>query len=65
MSAVDGLIDTAPSDQFDVPLNVSEKGKLGAPGRVVPLPAAAWSGLATLAGGALVTGYRKARRQMA
>jgi len=32
---------------------------------VVPLPAAAWSGLATLAGGALVTGYRKARRQMA
>ncbi|CAN5589319.1 hypothetical protein BH10PLA1_BH10PLA1_18030 [soil metagenome] len=32
---------------------------------VVPLPAAAWSGLVTLAGGALVTGYRKARRQMA
>jgi len=32
---------------------------------VVPLPAAAWSGLVTLAGGALVAGYRKARRQMA
>ncbi len=31
----------------------------------VPLPAAAWSGLATLAGGVVVTGYRKARRQMA
>lgn len=32
---------------------------------IVPLPAAAWSGLATLAGAALVTGYRKARRTMA
>ncbi len=32
---------------------------------VVPLPAAAWSGLVTLAGGAIVAGYRKARRQMA
>ena len=32
---------------------------------VVPLPAAAWSGLATLAGGVAVAGYRKARRQMA
>ncbi len=31
---------------------------------VVPLPAAAWSGLATLAGGALAAGYRK-RRQLA
>ncbi len=31
----------------------------------VPLPAAAWSGLATLAGGAIITGYRKARRKMA
>lgn len=31
----------------------------------VPLPAAAWSGLATLAGGVVVTGYRKARRQTA
>jgi hypothetical protein len=32
---------------------------------IVPLPAAAWSGLVTLAGAALVTGYRKARRTMA
>ncbi len=32
---------------------------------VVPLPAAAWSGLMTLAGGAVAAGYRKARRQMA
>jgi len=31
----------------------------------VPLPAAAWSGLATLAGGVAVAGYKKARRQMA
>lgn len=31
----------------------------------VPLPAAAWSGLATLAGGAVVAGYRKARRNLA
>jgi len=31
---------------------------------IVPLPAAAWSGLVTLAGGALVAGYRK-RRAMA
>ena len=29
----------------------------------VPLPAGVWSGLATLAGGLAVTGYRKARRQ--
>ncbi len=32
---------------------------------VVPLPAAAWSGLLTLAGGAVVAGYRKSRRVMA
>jgi len=32
---------------------------------VVPLPAAAWSGIATLAGSAVMAGYRKARRQMA
>jgi len=32
---------------------------------VVPLPTAAWSGLATLAGGALMTGVKKARRKMA
>ena len=32
---------------------------------IVPLPAAAWSGLIALAGGALVTGYRKSRRTMA
>ncbi len=38
--------------------------KVGCPA-VVPLPAAAWSGLATLAGGLAMTGYRKARRQMA
>ena len=31
----------------------------------VPLPAAAWSGMTTLLGGALVAGVRKARRQMA
>ncbi len=38
MSAVLGLIETAPSDQFEVPLNVSEIGTLGAPVRLVPLP---------------------------
>ena len=38
--------------------------KAGSP-VVVPLPAAAWSGLATLAGGAILTGYRKAHRLMA
>jgi len=32
---------------------------------VVPLPAATWSGLATLGGSALVAGYRKARRRLA
>ncbi|CAN5589221.1 hypothetical protein BH10PLA1_BH10PLA1_18020 [soil metagenome] len=37
--------------------------KTGCP-TAVPLPAAAWSGLATLAGSALVAGYRK-RRQLA
>lgn len=31
----------------------------------VPLPAAVWSGLVTLAGGALVVGYGKAKRSMA
>jgi hypothetical protein len=36
--------------------------KVGSP-VVVPLPAAAWSGLATLLGGGLIAGYRKARRQ--
>ena len=38
MSAVLGLIETAPSDQFDVPLNVSEIGTLGAPVRLLPTP---------------------------
>jgi hypothetical protein len=38
--------------------------KVGCGPAVVPLPAAAWSGLVTLAGGALMTGYRKARRRM-
>ena len=32
---------------------------------VIPLPAAAWSGIATLAGSAVMAGYRKVRRQMA
>lgn len=32
---------------------------------LVPLPAAAWSGLSTLAAGALLTGYRRMRRQVA
>jgi hypothetical protein len=38
ISAVVGLIYTAPSDQFDVPLNVSEIGTLGAPVRVLAVP---------------------------
>ena len=37
MSAAVGLIDTAPSDQFEVPLNVSDIGTLGAPDRVLPV----------------------------
>ncbi len=39
--------------------------KAGCGTATVPLPAAAWSGLATLAGGVVVSGYRKARRQIA
>src|SRR5580692_5875025 len=42
MSAVLGLIDTAPNDQLDVPLNVSEIGTLGAP--VLDVPVARTSG---------------------
>src|SRR2546425_1819191 len=38
MSAVVGLIDTAPSAQLEVLLNVSERGTLGAPVRVLPVP---------------------------
>src|SRR5579863_1734122 len=37
MSAVLGFTDTAPSDQFDAPLNVSEIGTAGAPVRLLPL----------------------------
>ena len=38
ISAVLGLIEIAPNDQFDVPLKVSEIGTLGAPVRLVPTP---------------------------
>src|SRR5262249_48983902 len=38
MSPSDGLIDTAPSDQLEVPLKVSDMGTLGAPERVLPAP---------------------------
>ena len=31
-------MDTAPSDQLEVPLNVSEIGTLGAPARLLPVP---------------------------
>ncbi len=37
ISAVVGLIETAPCDQLDAPLNVSEIGTLGAPALVLPL----------------------------
>ena len=37
-SAVVGLIETAPSDQLELPLNVSEIGTLGAPVRLLPTP---------------------------
>jgi hypothetical protein len=36
-SADVGLIDTAPKDQFEVPLKLSEIGTLGAPLRELPL----------------------------
>ena len=38
MSAVVGLMETAPSDQFEAPLKVSEIGTLGAPDLVLPVP---------------------------
>jgi hypothetical protein len=38
MSAVVGLIETAPSDQFEELLKVSEIGTLGAPDLVLPVP---------------------------
>jgi hypothetical protein len=38
MSAVVGLIETAPSDQFEEPLKVSEIGTLGAPDLLLPVP---------------------------
>ena len=38
MSAVVGLMETAPSDQFEEPLKVSEMGTLGAPDLVLPVP---------------------------
>jgi hypothetical protein len=37
MSAVVGFIETAPIDQFEAPLKVSEMGTLGAPALVLPL----------------------------
>lgn len=37
----------------------------GATPVIIPLPAAAWSGLATLAAGALLTGYRRMRNRVA
>ena len=39
ISAVEGLMDTAPTDQFEVPLKLSDIGTLGAPERVLALAA--------------------------
>lgn len=46
ISAAVGLIDTAPSDQLELALNVSESGTLGAPVRALPLPVTSGGSLA-------------------
>src|SRR5438270_7779470 len=45
MSADVGLIDTAPRDQFELPLKVSDRGTLGAPVRLLPVARASGGSL--------------------
>jgi len=59
----DGAVGHGDFDFNDLALQVTAAGSCNV--ATVPLPAAAWSGLATLAGSVVVAGYRKARRQMA